>query len=325
MVSTGVPLVTVKPLVSVTTSALVVSVTLRAVAAAAGSMLITTVALVGEFTVTDTTLTPVPLNMAVVVFCTQCVNMPVMVNDSFCWPCWPVLGFTCVIAGVPLITVKPLFSVTTSALVVMVTLRAVAAAAGSMLITTVALVGEFTVTDTTFTPVPLNMAVVVFCTQCVNMPVIVRDSFCWPCRPVLGFTCVITGVALVTVKPLFNVTTSALVVMVTLRAVVAAAGSMLITTVALVGEFTVTDTTLTPVPLNAAVVVFCTQCVNIPVIVNDSFCWPCWPVLGFTWVITGVPLVTVKPLVSVTTSALVVSVTSRAVAAAAGSMLIPTV
>jgi len=44
---------------------------LRAVAAAAGSMLITTVALVAEFTVTDTTLTPVPLNMAVVVSATS--------------------------------------------------------------------------------------------------------------------------------------------------------------------------------------------------------------------------------------------------------------
>src|SRR5258706_6915030 len=318
MVSTGVPLVTVKPLVSVTTSALVVMVTLRAVAAAAGSMLITTVALVGEFTVTDTTLTPVPLNPAVVVFCTQCVNIPVIVNDSFCWPCWPVLGFTWVITGVPLVTVKPLVSVTTSALVVSVTSRAVAAAAGSMLMTTVALVAEFTVTDTTLTPVPLNMAVVVFCTQFVNIPVMVSDAFCWPCGPVFGFTCVITGVPLVTVKPLVNVATSALVVSVTLRAVAAAAGSTLITTVALVGEFTVTDTTLTPVPLNMSVVVFCTQCVNIPVMVSDSFCCPCWPVFAFTIVSTGVPLVTVKPLVNVTTSALVVSVTSRAVAAAAG-------
>src|SRR5258708_27691893 len=124
-------------------------VTLRAVAAAAGSMLITTVALVGEFTVTDTTLTPVPLNMAVVVFCTQCVDIPVMVSDAFCWPCEPVFGFTCVITGVPLVTVKPLFNVATSALVVIVTLRAIAAAAGSMSITTVALDREFTDTDTT--------------------------------------------------------------------------------------------------------------------------------------------------------------------------------
>src|SRR6266404_4114744 len=300
-------------------------VTLRAVAAAAGSTLITTVALVAEFTVTDTTFTPVPLNMTVVVFCTQCVNIPVIVSDSFCCPCWPVFALTMVSTGVPLVTVKPFASVTTSALVVSVTSRAVAAAAGSMLITTVALVGEFTVTDTTLTPVPLNPAVVVFCTQCVNIPVIVNDSFCWPCWPVLGFTWVITGVPLVTVKPLVSVTTSALVVSVTSRAVAAAAGSMLMTTVALVAEFTVTDTTLTPVPLNMAVVVFYTQFVNIPVMVSDSFCCPCRPVLGFTCVITGVPLVTVKPLVNVTTSALVVMVTFLAVAAAAGSMLITTV
>src|SRR5258708_4365247 len=222
--------------------------------------------------------------------------MPVIVSDSFCWACRPVLGLTIVITGVPLVTVKPLVNVTTSALVVSVTLRAVAAAAGSMFTTTVALVAEFTVTDTTLTLVPLNMAVVVFCAQCVNIPVIVNDSFCWPCWPVFGFTCVITGVPLVTVKPLVSVTTSALVVSVTSRAVAAAAGSMLITAVALVGEFTVTDTTLTPVPMYIAVVVFCTQLLTFPVRLTAALCWPCGPVFGFTCVITGVPSVTVKPL-----------------------------
>src|SRR5258708_7637414 len=173
-----------------------------------------------------------------------------------------MLGFTCVITAVPLVTVKALTNVATSALVVSVTLRAVAAAAGSMLITTVALAGEFTVTDTTLTPVPLNRAVVVFCTQCVNIPVMVSDSFCWPCGPVFGFTCVITGVPLVTVKPLVKVATSALVVTVTSRAVAAAAGSIFTTTVAVVAEFTVTDATLTPVRLNMTVVVHCIQFVN---------------------------------------------------------------
>jgi len=132
-------------------------------------MFTTTVALVGEFTVTDTTLTPVPLNMAVVVFCTQCVNIPVMVSDSFCWPCWPVFGFTCVITGVPLVTVKPLvkrrdFRIRRQ--------RYVACGCCRRRVDVdhhCRTGGRVTVTDTTLTPVPLNMAVVVFCTQCVNI------------------------------------------------------------------------------------------------------------------------------------------------------------
>jgi len=68
-----------------------------------------------------------------------------MATDRFCWPCWPVLGFNSVTAGVPAVTVNPLVSVATSALVVSVTLRAPVAAAGSMFKTAVALVAELIV------------------------------------------------------------------------------------------------------------------------------------------------------------------------------------
>ena len=73
MVSTGVPLFTVKPLVSVTTSAPVVSVTLRAPSAAAASMFKLAVAVVAELMVSVATVIPAP-KLAVVVPCTQCVN-----------------------------------------------------------------------------------------------------------------------------------------------------------------------------------------------------------------------------------------------------------
>lgn len=52
--------VTAKPPISVTLSVFVVSVTLRAPTAAAGSIVNTAIALVGEFTVSDATVTPVP-------------------------------------------------------------------------------------------------------------------------------------------------------------------------------------------------------------------------------------------------------------------------
>ncbi len=354
---------------------------------------------------------PAP-KLAVLVPCTQCVNCPVRLTLSLCWPCWPVFGFTGVSTGVPLVTVKPLVSVTTSPPVVSVTLRAPVAAAGSMFSTAVAVVAELMVSvrhrdpcaetgcggalhpvrelarqvDTltllpllacvrihqrqhrrsvghgeavgqrdhfptrghrhvaravgrcrvdvqhrrrsgrrvdrssvaTVIPAP-KLAVVVPCTQCVNCPVRLTLSLCWPCWPVFGFTSVSTGVPLVTVKPLVSVTTSPPVVTVTLRAPLAAAGSMFSTAVAVVAELMVSVATVIPAP-KLAVVVPCTQCVNCPVRLTLSPCCPCWPVFGFTGVSTGVPLVTVKPLVSVTTSPPVVTVTLRAPLAAAGSM-----
>ena len=103
VVSTGVPLVTVKPLFRVTTSAPVVTVTLRAPAAAAGSMFSAAVAVVAELTVSVATVIPAP-KLAVLLPCTQCVNCPVRFTDSFVCPCCPVFGLTVVSAG-PLATV----------------------------------------------------------------------------------------------------------------------------------------------------------------------------------------------------------------------------
>ena len=48
-----------------------------------------------------------------------------------------------------------------------------------MLMTTVALVAEFTVTDATVIPAP-KFAVVVACAKCVACPVIATEIFCWP-------------------------------------------------------------------------------------------------------------------------------------------------
>ena len=74
---------TANPLARVATSAPVVSATVRAPGAAAGSMLRIAVALVGEFTVRDATVTPAP-KFAWLVPCRKCVNWPVMMTGRFC-------------------------------------------------------------------------------------------------------------------------------------------------------------------------------------------------------------------------------------------------
>ena len=85
---------------SVTTSAPVVTTTLRAPVAADESMFNTTAALVAEFTVSDATVIPAP-KLAVVVPCTKCVNCPVTVTERLCCPCCPEFGETWVRAGKP--------------------------------------------------------------------------------------------------------------------------------------------------------------------------------------------------------------------------------
>ena len=104
------------------------------------------------------------------------------------------------IAGVPVLTVKPLASVTTSAPVVTVRLVAPSAATAVMLTFTVRLVavsdpvGALAVTPAlpnVTTDAPL---------KCVKLPVMVTGTFTVPCAPLLGFTCVIAGVLLVTVN-----------------------------------------------------------------------------------------------------------------------------
>ena len=82
-VRTGFPAVTVKELARATTSLFEVSVTLRVPVAAAGSILMTAIAIVGDATVTETTATPDP-KVAVVMPCAKCVNWPEIVTDKLC-------------------------------------------------------------------------------------------------------------------------------------------------------------------------------------------------------------------------------------------------
>ncbi len=72
-VSTGVPLVTVKPLAKVAISVPVVTVTVFTPAVAVALIETTAVAVVAEVTVSELTVMPLP-NAATDVPCTQCVN-----------------------------------------------------------------------------------------------------------------------------------------------------------------------------------------------------------------------------------------------------------
>src|SRR6267378_8368357 len=90
---------------------------------------------------------------------------------------------------------------------------------------------------------------------------------CFIWDPGAGLFMLIVGAGNVpafTVKPLFRVSTSAPVVIVMLRAPVAAAGSMFNTAAAVVAELTVRVATVMPEP-KLAVVVPCTHWVNWPV------------------------------------------------------------
>ncbi len=57
--------------------------------------------------------TPVPLKVTTEPV-VKWVKFPVIVTETALAPCAPVFGFTCVIAGVPAVTVKALASVTVS-------------------------------------------------------------------------------------------------------------------------------------------------------------------------------------------------------------------
>ena len=81
--NTGIPGVTVKPLVKVSISPLVVRVTVRVPVAAAGLRFTSAVALITDVTVKDTTVMPAP-KLAVVVPCTQLVNWPVRATERPC-------------------------------------------------------------------------------------------------------------------------------------------------------------------------------------------------------------------------------------------------
>jgi hypothetical protein len=208
-------------------------------------MLRTAVAAVALLMVNELNVIPAP-KVAVVVPCSQCVNFPVRFTDRFCCPSRPELGLTEVRTGVPFRTVNPLARLATSVFVVTVTLRPPGAATASMLSTTVAVVAPVMVRDTTVIPVP-KLVVVVPCTKCVFCPTMFTDKFCWPCWPLLGFTCVIIGLA-ITVKPLASDATSLPVVTVTVWLPRAAVAGMLMLTVRLVISATATLLTVMSEP-----------------------------------------------------------------------------
>jgi hypothetical protein len=110
-----------------------------------------------------------------------------------------------------------------------------------------------------------------------------------------------------------------LVVTVTLLAPAVAVALIDTTAVAVVVEVTVSELTVMPVPKVAAEVA-CTQCVNWPVRDTDRLVAPCWPLLGLASVSTGVPAVTVNPLVKLATSVPVVRVTALEPVTAVGAM-----
>jgi hypothetical protein len=97
-VRTGVPAVTVNPLVRLATSVPVVRVTALEPVTAVGAMFTTAVALVAEFTVSDATVIPEP-KVATVVPWTKCVDWPVIEIERACCPCFPLDGLKRVIEG----------------------------------------------------------------------------------------------------------------------------------------------------------------------------------------------------------------------------------
>src|SRR5215471_16080686 len=141
---------TVNPPVRVTTSAPVVTVTSRAPAVAAGSILITAVALTAEFTVTEPTVIPAP-KLAVVVPWAKWVFCPISATGRFSVPCCAALGLICASTGV-VVTVNAFARKSDSLGSKTLRLRGPAKAVVGMLITAVRLVDEFTVTDTTVIP-----------------------------------------------------------------------------------------------------------------------------------------------------------------------------
>lgn len=120
---------------------------------AAGSTLTTAVALVGELTVSDRTVMPVP-NAAAESPCAKCVEEPVIATETFCCPCARLVGEKLLTIAEPGFTVNPLIRVATSLPVVTVTFRTPTGAKGSMLTVALAPVAELTVKDETMTPGP---------------------------------------------------------------------------------------------------------------------------------------------------------------------------
>ena len=98
-------------------------------------------------------------------------------------------------------------------------------------------------------------------------------------EPVIGERLVMVGVPAVTVNPLVRVATSAVVVTVTSRAVVAAAPEIVMLAVACVASVTVVVLTVMPVPEKLATEVPLTKLVLVPTIATFKVA-PCAPVFG---------------------------------------------
>ncbi len=176
---TGVPAVTEKPLARLTISAAVVTVTLVAPSEAAavietGTVRLVSVAAVGVPAVTA------PLAKVTTEDVLKWVKFPVIVTGTLLAPCWPVFGLTCVMTGVPAVTVNAFASVVTSVPVVTVTLVApnVAAAVidtGTVRPVRVAAVGAPAVTA------PLAKVTTEEVLKCVKLPVMVTGTLLAPC------------------------------------------------------------------------------------------------------------------------------------------------
>ena len=217
---------------------------------------------------------------------------------------------------------KPPGNVTISEPLVTVISRAVVAALLAMLTFTVRLLEADAVAALAVTPVPLKVTADAL-VKCVKLPVMVTGRLLCPCWPVFGLILVMTGVPGSTVKALSKVTNSEPVVTVTLRAP-SVALPMVTFTVRLVAVAAVGALAATAAPLKVTTDALL-KWVKLPVMVTAKPVCPCWPLLGLADNRTGVPAVTVKPLVSVSTWLPVVSTIVREPVAAAESMLITAV
>src|ERR1035437_1612313 len=146
-----------------------------------------------------------------------------------------------------------------------------------------------------------------------------------PCAPVFGFTRVMTGVAALTVKPLTRLADSPPVVAVTLRRPGADDGLMVMLAVAWVGSVTVTELIVIWPSPKLTLVVPDAKFVFVPTIAMPRLLAPWLPLFGVRVLIAAGPAVTLKPLISVTTSPPMVMVTLRKPVFAVGVMVTETV
>jgi hypothetical protein len=147
---TGIPGRIVNPFAIDATSPAVVRVTVCIPNAAAAATVIWAVAEVAPFTVRLFTVIPAP-KLAVVVPCTQCVAVPVIVTVAVAF--WGVLaGLSEAIAAGPVVIVNPLFAVSACVPVVTLTFTGPGVAVGFTVMFAVRLVPLATVTEFTVTP-----------------------------------------------------------------------------------------------------------------------------------------------------------------------------